>query len=313
MKKPTKEQLHYGFTIIYGLLACLVLVFSLLTIHVTSYPEGENAKLFLSLAFFSLCLARTAMGFYVRYIDKKWGIASIKNLAFALVYLITAILILCLYAKELYFYHLVGGLYLGTIAANRICLMIEKRKLSSYIFNGALATLSFFVIFAFAFGGAEVLGNTYLLLILLVVIVVSFVEVLAFAFSRIQLRGLLRIIRTTFVFEILYGLIILIITFSFFFMLLEEEIVTYGDGLWVSFAIVTTIGFGDLNICTPEGRILAAILGIYGLIVVASITSVVVNYYNEVTKNRKKAEEESQATLEEEAEEEHSEEPKEEE
>ena len=116
---------------------------------------------------------------------------------------------------------------------------------------------------------------------------VSFADVLSLAFSKIQLRGLLRIIRKTYVFEILYGLFLLIVSFSFFFMINEENVVTIGDGLWYSFAIVTTIGFGDITVTDPISRILSVILGIYGIIVVASITSVIVNYYNE-TKTEEK-------------------------
>ncbi len=45
---------------------------------------------------------------------------------------------------------------------------------------------------------------------------------------------------------------------------------------------MTTIGFGDITATTGIGRLLSVILGIYGIIVVALITSVIVNFYNEV-------------------------------
>ena len=57
---------------------------------------------------------------------------------------------------------------------------------------------------------------------------------------------------------------------------------TYGDALWYCFAVVTTIGFGDFSAIRPLTRILSVILGIYGIIVVALITSIIVNFYNEV-------------------------------
>ena len=45
---------------------------------------------------------------------------------------------------------------------------------------------------------------------------------------------------------------------------------------------MTTIGFGDFSAVTPLGRILSVILGIYGIIVVALITSIIVNFYGEM-------------------------------
>ena len=70
----------------------------------------------------------------------------------------------------------------------------------------------------------------------------------------------------------------------------EDSIVNFADGLWYSFAIVTTIGFGDFYAVTPIGRILSVVLGLYGILVVAVITSIVVNFYNE-TAGKQDAEE----------------------
>jgi hypothetical protein len=45
---------------------------------------------------------------------------------------------------------------------------------------------------------------------------------------------------------------------------------------------VTTIGFGDIAASTPVGRVLSVILGLYGIAVVALITSIIVNFYGEM-------------------------------
>ena len=47
---------------------------------------------------------------------------------------------------------------------------------------------------------------------------------------------------------------------------------------------MTTIGFGDLAATSALGRLLSVILGIYGIIVVALITSIIVNFYGELKK-----------------------------
>ena len=50
-------------------------------------------------------------------------------------------------------------------------------------------------------------------------------------------------------------------------------------------------GFGDLTAAGTVGRILSVILGVYGIIVVSLITSVIVNFYIEVRNNPVDAEE----------------------
>ena len=82
--------------------------------------------------------------------------------------------------------------------------------------------------------------------------------------------------------QILSGLVILIIAFSFVLTNLEPGITSFQDALWYCFAIITTIGFGDVTATTIFGRVLSVILGIYGIIVVALITSIIVNFYTEV-------------------------------
>ena len=116
----------------------------------------------------------------------------------------------------------------------------------------------------------------------MIIIIVSLAHIMAFAFSRIQLGAMIKILRKTYALEVLYGLVVLIFSFSFIFTIFEPAMENYGDALWYSFAIVTTIGFGDISATTAVGRVLSVILGIYGIIVVALITSVIVNFYNEV-------------------------------
>lgn len=108
---------------------------------------------------------------------------------------------------------------------------------------------------------------------------ISLFTVLKEAFSKIHFATLGEIARKTYAIEILLGMLFLIISFSFAMSILEGF--SYLDALWYCFAVVTTIGFGDIVPQSIFIRTLSVILGIYGIIVVAVITSIIVNFYNE--------------------------------
>ena len=79
----------------------------------------------------------------------------------------------------------------------------------------------------------------------------------------------------------------LIISFSYVLQYFDRETFhSFGDGLWYCFAVVTTIGFGDIAAGSLAGRILSVILGIYGIIVVSLITSIIINFYTEVKNDK---------------------------
>jgi drug/metabolite transporter (DMT)-like permease len=112
----------------------------------------------------------------------------------------------------------------------------------------------------------------------------AILSTLSFVFGRIKVGVLKDVIRQTYAAEIVGGLLLLIFVFSFMLMLFEKNITSYGDALWYCFAIVTTIGFGDIAATSMLGRIMSVILGIYGIVVVALITSVIVAFYGEMKK-----------------------------
>ena len=111
---------------------------------------------------------------------------------------------------------------------------------------------------------------------------VSVFALMAIVFSRISFSVLRKIVAKTHAAEIIFGLLLLIVTFSMLLTFFEPNMGNFKDALWYCFAIVTTIGFGDLTAVTDFGRVLSVILGAYGIVVVALITSIIVNFYGEM-------------------------------
>ena len=54
----------------------------------------------------------------------------------------------------------------------------------------------------------------------------------------------------------------------------------------VLFCACATIGLGDISAVSDLERIISVIPGIFGIIVVALITSIIVNFYGEIKKDR---------------------------
>ena len=166
-----------------------------------------------------------------------------------------------------------GLLFALTLVLGRVFAITEKRGVKRTILN-ILAIAVIFLLFLpahDAFGIAAIFS-----------VVLSMKQILSLAFSQIRLSVLKKIIRKTYALEILFGMLLLIVAISIVLPGLEPGIERFADGLWYCFAIVTTIGFGDITATTGIGRLLSVILGLYGIIVVSLITSIIVNFYNEV-------------------------------
>ena len=186
--------------------------------------------------------------------------------------------------------------YCLTIIGFRILKLKEDHSTQSIIFNVLCIILSFLMSFVFFFPAiyakhaASVSNSNFIVMCFSFIIIVSSSKNLIFPYHHfLKLDVVSRIIKKSLVYEILMILIILIILCSVYFTVVEPNITSYVDSLWYSFSVITTIGFGDVPVVTTFGRILSVILGISGIVVVALVTSFIVNFYNEMSRRRDEA------------------------
>ena len=167
--------------------------------------------------------------------------------------------------------------YLGCLLADRVLAIVRKRT-PWHIFLNAVSILIIVSL-------VPIVKEPFMMLILGVIVTIStLLSIMTALFSRIRLDLLKEIIQKTYAVEIIAGLGLMMVAFSYVLTFTDEVFKTFWDALWYCFAIVTTIGFGDLAATSPLGRLLSVILGIYGIIVVALITSIIVNFYGEMMK-----------------------------
>ena len=121
----------------------------------------------------------------------------------------------------------------------------------------------------------------------LVFLFTSFKKILFPTLKLEKMKLFVDILVKTHTIDVIVCLLTFMIAFSFALPIFEENITNFWDALWYCFTVITTIGFGDFAATSPVGRILTVILGIYGIVVVAILTSVIVNFYNEVSAKEK--------------------------
>ena len=98
-----------------------------------------------------------------------------------------------------------------------------------------------------------------------------------------KLKILHRILKQTGADRVLWGFLGFVLICGAIIWIWEPGIDTYRDALWYCYAVITTIGFGDVMVETPLARIISVLLSVYAVLAIAIITGVVVKYYNELT------------------------------
>ena len=289
MGKQKKALLSDGakrvLTLVIGVIcSTLVLMFSVLTIIAISDGDYLKAPDFLIWVFVFMGLSSLVA--FTRDRSKYNLVRTITLLVFNI-----ALGIVVLFAKKnIYLFSLTAGLFCVTIAISRIIKIIEKKSVRAVVYNLILiALVGFLAVGLFVPVESDFIGYVVLIECLFVAIT-ALSEVASVAFSELKFKVLFRIIINTFALEILFGLLATMVAGSLVLFTVEEQFATFGDALWYSFTIVTTIGLGEFHAVTLIGRLISVVLGLYGIVAVAVITSIIVNFYNE-TSGKKDAKE----------------------
>ena len=281
MVEKKKNGFYYvGFTCgILAIVACIVTIgLSVSDIYISIYT--------LSIALILLGVNR--IGLHLSNFKKN----MFENI-FLTAFIFVLAILLALTKYSIYFLITTMFLYALTIIGNCVLNMRRDRSIQSIIFNSLCITLSFLFTFVFFFPAiyakhaSTVSNSNFMLLCFSTMIIVSSFKNVIFPYHKIlKLNVVSKIIKKSMVKEIILVLLILVVLCSVYFTIVEPNITSYVDALWYSFAVITTIGFGDVYVITTFGRILSVILGISGIAVVAVFTSFIVNFYNEMNKKR---------------------------
>jgi voltage-gated potassium channel len=97
-----------------------------------------------------------------------------------------------------------------------------------------------------------------------------------------SLHMLAVILRRSKTWEVLWGFVGFVMVSALVVKVAEPHIATYGDALWYCYAVVTTVGFGDITVTSLVARLVSVVLSAYAVLVIAVITGVVVDFYNEI-------------------------------
>lgn len=276
---------HVGlFTALDGLLSLAVLALAgyYVEYFYTALEKGNTSGRWglVALMFLGMAMSQCIRVYLAR---AKHRLDVLRHTVYAIVFLVCAGLILVsrqsaagavldfdAYTRDIHF-RIVAWLYEGSLIFSRVLTILRDRTRRSTLIN--LAMIAVIVI---------LMWQMEMISMILFIAWQCVAHVGTIAFARVDMPTLKKIVRKTYATEILFGIILLIVAFSLVLPHLEEGIATFNDALWYCFAIVTTIGFGDFAAVTPMGRILSVILGLYGIVVVALITSIIVNFYGEM-------------------------------
>ncbi len=257
-------------------IASMAIVFTLLGRVLAD--DMTSASIFLGFAL--LCEAAYNLILFFKYDDKK---DRLRISVVAILFVFSAIMGFIKDDESYTFFLISSFAFFISLAINRLLFLSKGKKAKLNVTNALLAGL--YILFStVVFTPATYEEYKGLVVIVaFILLFMSFKKLILPSFKLDKVKVLFNILNVTHTLDVLICLLALMIAFSFIFPMVEPNITNFWDGLWYSFAVITTIGFGDFVAQTAVGRILTVILGLYGIVIVAIITSVIVNFYNAIS------------------------------
>ncbi len=103
-----------------------------------------------------------------------------------------------------------------------------------------------------------------------------------------KLKMLCRILKETGAGHMLLIYAIVVTVIAVVIWAIEPHITRFGDALWYCYAVLSTIGFGDVLVTLPISKILSLVVTVYSTVIIAVVTGVIVQFYNQLTELRQK-------------------------
>ena len=281
MKKTDKKSRESLYLILNLVFAVIAMVFALTLLGGIVAEDANTVSVFLGLSILSQVLFQCLV-FVVQ--DRKRD--KIRATILASLYIVAAVIAFS--AKNHWsLYYIATFLVVITMSLTQF-LLIEKEKTKKGIITNILLCVVLLGLSVAVMVGMDEKNMLYITIVAALLLLFTSLKRLLFpTFKLEKIKLLIDILVKTHAFDGLICLLAFIIAFSFMFPMVEPTITNFWDAMWYCFAVVTTIGFGDFYATTIVGRVLTVILGIYGIVVVAILTSVIVNFYNAVTSRDK--------------------------
>ena len=274
--KITDETIRIILLVIGAVISSLVLIFVALAIAELQNENFFQCSVYLCSIFILLGLTRL-----ISFLKERTLVNFLRFISLFIFNVVIGVIIM--FAKDTpYLYALCGALFCFSIVLSRIFKIIKDHSVRNIIFNAIIIVLAVLLAIGLLLPNNEA-ANHAVLITCFVIAISALLEVIAGSTTRLQAKTLFKIILKTYALEIILGLFTTMVAISLILTFYEPKIASFGDALWYSFAVVTTIGFGDFAAETVIGRVLTAILGMYGIFVVAVLTSIIVNFYNETS------------------------------